>query len=97
MLVLTRKTDEVVTIDNWMHVVPTEILETQITVNVHAARPFQAAVSFANTVRFPVPSTSFEFVLESRSEYPHRRGHNRHIYRGSKHRAELRATSTNWF
>lgn len=63
MLVLTRKTDEVVTIDKWMHVVPTEILETQMAVTVHAVRPFQADVGFANTVRFPVPSTSFEFVL----------------------------------
>ena len=63
MLVLTRKTDEVVVIDNWMHVVPTEISETQMTLIVYADRPFQAAVSFADYVRFPVRSTSFEFVL----------------------------------
>ena len=64
MLVITRKTDEVVTIDNRVHVVPTKISETQVTVNVHAVEPFQAAVRCENRVRFPAPRTSFEFVLK---------------------------------
>jgi sRNA-binding carbon storage regulator CsrA len=64
MLVITRKTNEVTLIDNRVQVVPTKISETEVTVNIHAVEPFQAAVRSENRVRFPAPSTSFEFVLK---------------------------------
>src|SRR4051794_4472874 len=64
MLVITRKTNEVTLIDNRVHVVPTKISETQVTVNIHAVEPFQAAVRSENRVRFPAPRTTFEFVLK---------------------------------
>ena len=64
MLVITRKIDEVTVIDNRVHVVPTKISETQVTINIHAVEPFQAAMTSANALRFPAPRTSFEFVLK---------------------------------
>lgn len=64
MLVITRITNEVTLIDNRVQVVPTRISETEMTVNIHAVEPFQAAVSAENRVRFPAPRTSFEFVLK---------------------------------
>ena len=64
MLVITRRINEVTLIDDRVHVVPTKISETQVTINIHAVEPFQAAMTSANTVRFPAPRTSFEFVLK---------------------------------
>lgn len=64
MLVITRKTNEETLIDNRVHVVPTKISESQVTINIHAVEPFQAAVRSENRVRFPAPRTSFEFVLK---------------------------------
>jgi sRNA-binding carbon storage regulator CsrA len=64
MLVITRKINEVTLIDNRVQVVPTKISETELTVNVHAVEPFQAAVSSENRMRFSAPRTCFEFVLK---------------------------------
>jgi sRNA-binding carbon storage regulator CsrA len=64
MLVITRKTNEVTLIDDRVQVVPTKISETEVTVNINAVEPFQAAASSPNRVRFSALRTSFEFVLK---------------------------------